>query len=385
VPSPLLLNYADLRSAAKRRLPRGLFEFIDRGTEDERALRSNQDALTALKFIPRVLRDVSQASAATTLFGSEYSAPVIVAPTGAAGLAWHRGELALAKAAAATDVPFILSTASLTPLEEIMEHANGKAWFQLYLWPDKAASFELVERTRRAGFQTLVVTVDTVVTPNREYNVRNGFSIPIRPTFTNAVDAFLHPRWTFGVMFRYLMTTGLPRHENYPEHLRGSLVSKPNSHSPTAAYATVTWGDLQRLRDVWPGRLLVKGILHPEDAKRAVGAGMDGIIISNHGGRNLDSAISPILQLPRIREAVGSKATVLVDSGFQRGGDVVKALALGADAVLLGRMPLWGAAANGKAGAVQALQIIRTEIVRTLSFLGVSSIEQLHSELVTAV
>lgn len=379
-----MLNYVDLRAAAKRRLPKGLFEFIDRGTEDERAIQHNQDALASIKFIPRVLRDVSHASCATAYFDRTYDSPIAVAPTGAAGLAWHRGELALAKAAAAARVPFVLSTASLTPMEEIIEHANGQAWFQLYLWPEKKASFDLVERVRRAGFETLVVTVDTVVSPNREYNVRNGFSIPIRPTIRNGIDAFLHPRWAVGVMLRYLITTGLPRHENYPEHLRRSLVSAPRPPAPTAGKSTVTWSDLEKLRMAWPGTLLVKGVLHPQDAREMIELGMDGIIVSNHGGRNLDSAISPILQLPHIRNAVGATATVFIDSGFTRGGDVVKALALGANGVLMGRMPLWGAAAAGEQGALHALHIIRSEILRTFSFLGITSIAELSSELLAS-
>ncbi|MEB2400354.1 MAG: alpha-hydroxy acid oxidase [Alcaligenaceae bacterium] len=369
-----LLNYADLRMAARARLPRGLFEFIDRGTEDEHALSHNKSVLSELKLVPRVLRDVSSVSCAATLLGEKCDAPVVVAPTGSAGLAWHKGELALASAASKENVPFVISTASLTPMEEIIERTDGCAWFQLYIWPDKEESFRLVERARKAGFTGLMVTVDTVVTPNREYNVRNGFSIPLRPNLRNIMDSALHPTWTCSVVLRYLLSSGLPRHENYPEHLRNSLISKPKAPAATAGKSTVTWEDLERLRQEWPGKLVVKGILDPDDAAQAIGMGIDAIVVSNHGGRNLDSAVSPLTQLPVIRAAVGKDATLLVDSGFTRGSDVVKAIALGADGVMLGRMPLWGAAVNGEAGARHALQIIRNEILRTMSFIGATSL-----------
>ena len=369
-PPAHLRNFHDLRRAARARLPRGLFEFIDRGTEDEVALANNRAAFERIKLVPRVLVDVCERRQAVTLFGREQPAPVIVAPTGAAGLAWYQGELALARAAAAEGVPFVLSTASLTPMETIASQAGGRLWFQLYIWPDREASFQLIERARQVGFEALVVTVDTVVSPNREYNARNGFSIPMRPTARNVWDFARHPGWTLGVMGRYLLTTGMPRHENYPDRLRHSLVAGPKRDAAVARARTLAWDELRVLRDRWPGKLILKGVLHPEDAVTAAAHGVDAVIVSNHGGRNLDSAVAPIDVLPAVVAAAGDRLAVLVDSGFTRGSDVVKAFALGAQAVLLGRMPLWGAAVAGEAGARHALGIVRSEIDRTLAYLG---------------
>jgi len=375
-----LLNYEDFRRVAALRLPRGLFEFIDRGTEDEVALLHNRRSLTDIKLVPRVLRDVSGVKTQSALFGRACEAPILVAPTGAAGLACHKGELALAKAAAHEGVPFVMSTASLTAMEEIAMQAGGDLWLQLYVWQDRKSTYELIERAWRNKFEKLVVTVDTAVSPNREYNVRNGFTIPMRLTARNVWDVAMRPRWATGVMLRYLLTNGLPKHANYPEHLRKSLVSKPAAPSPRASAKTFCWDEVKELRDRWQGKLLLKGVLHPEDAELARATGIDGLVISNHGGRNLDSCVSPVAQLPVIRRAVGQEMLLLADSGMQRGSDALKAIALGANGVLFGRFPLWGAAVAGEAGARHALRIIKHEMLRTLSLSGITSIDDVTDE-----
>jgi isopentenyl diphosphate isomerase/L-lactate dehydrogenase-like FMN-dependent dehydrogenase len=370
---------ADLREAARRRLPHGLFEFMDRGNDDDIAMRDNRRALEAIKLVPRVLMNVAQRSQAITLFGKRQEMPIIVAPTGSAGLAWHEGELALARAAAAYGIPFTMAAGSMTNLERVAAEAGGTLWFQFYMWPDRALSHQLIARARDAGFEALVFTVDTPVAPGREYNLRNGFTVPFRMTRRNVLDVLGHPRWLCGVLLRYLLTTGMPRYENFPAHTQTRITALPMGRS-TALNATVTWEDVRELRKLWPGKLIVKGIQHAADAVLAADSGADAVVLSNHGGRVLDSAPPTICSLPRVVEAVGKRITVIVDSGFRRGADVVKALALGADAVMVGRAPLHGTAAAGEAGARRALQIYRDEIDRVLALVGCRSIDELGPE-----
>jgi isopentenyl diphosphate isomerase/L-lactate dehydrogenase-like FMN-dependent dehydrogenase len=369
---------ADLRAMAKRRLPLGLFEFVDRGSEGETALRGNRAALDAIRLYPRGLVDLSGRHNRTTLFGREQSQPFAVAPTGAAGLLWYQGELHLARAAAAAGVPFTLSTASITSMETVAEQAGGRLWFQLYMWPDRRMSYQLIERVKAAGFEALLVTIDTAVSPKRDYNQRNGFAVPIRINRRNAVDVALHPRWLLSVMARYLMTSGVPRHENYPEELRRSLLQGPKKLG-TPKNETLTWDDLRELRKRWSGPLIVKGVIHPDDARNAVACGADGVIVSNHGARNFDCAMATIDALPAVVDAVGQRCTVMVDSGFNQGSDVVKALALGAQCVLLGRAPLYGVAAGGEAGVAKAIEIMSADIERTMAFMGCRSVAELNA------
>ena len=373
------LNIADLRTVAKRRLPRGLFEFIDRGSEDEVALRNNRESLDRIKLRPRVLVDVSRRQQDITLFGQRQSMPLIIAPTGPAGQVWYRGEIALARAASAAGIPFTLSTAATTPMETVIEEGGGSQWFQLYMWPDEEMSFDLVRRADRAGFGALVLTLDSIVPTNREFNVRNGFTIPLRLNARNTADIVTHPRWLFGVIMRYLLTTGMPRYENYPTEVKAKLTALPLAAS-MAKNDSLTWDHLKRIRELWPRRLIVKGILDARDAHMAVACGADGIVVSNHGGVVCDSAMAPIDALPSIVEAVGSRTTIIIDSGYRRGSDVVKALALGADAVMIGRATLYGTAAGGQAGATRAIEILRNEIDRMLAILGCAAIGDLRSD-----
>jgi isopentenyl diphosphate isomerase/L-lactate dehydrogenase-like FMN-dependent dehydrogenase len=329
-----------------------------------------------IRFKPRTMVDVSKRSPATTIFGVEHKMPLVIAPTGTAGLMWYEGEIALAKAARAAGIPFTLATGSMTAMERVADEAGGELWFQLYLWPDRTMSHELVERAKAAGYKALVVTVDGVSAGNREYNIRNGFTLPFTYSPTALVDMLMHPRWLFGVLFRYLATTGMPMYQNYPERAKAKMTAGPMGRSSLRTDA-IQWDDLDALRKIWPHKLIVKGMLNAEDAATAVEHGADGIDVSNHGGRNLDGIISPLEVLPEIVDAVGKRATVFCDSGFRRGSDVVKALCLGADAVMIGRATLYGVAAGGEAGAARALEIFRDEIHRNIALLGVNKLSEL--------
>ena len=356
-----------------------MFEFVDRGSEDEVALRNNRAAFERIKLKPRTLVDVSGRSQETTLFGHRQPMPIAIAPTGSAGLMWYEGEIALARAAAAAGIPFTLATGSMTAMEKIAAQAGGRLWFQLYMWPDRSLSHQLVERARAAGFEALMVTVDGAVSGNREYNLRNGFTIPFTFTRRNVSDVLMHPEWLLGVLTRYLLTTGMPRYENYPSERKYRITAQPMGKG-MLLNDSLNWDDLRVLRKMWPHTLIVKGILHPQDAILAADCGADGIVVSNHGGRNLDSSMAPIEVLPEIVDAVGQRITVIVDSGFRRGSDVVKALALGAKAVLIGRPTLYGTAAGGEAGAARAIAIFREEIDRVLALLGCPGIAALNRE-----
>ncbi|MCE2998759.1 MAG: alpha-hydroxy acid oxidase [Betaproteobacteria bacterium] len=372
-------NIFDLRQIAIKRVPKGFFEFVDRGTEDEVSLRNNREVFDRIRFRTRTFVDVSKRTQETTIFGVKHKMPMVIAPTGVAGLLWHEGEIALAKAARAAGIPFTLATGSITAMERVADEAGGELWFQLYLWPDRALSHELVNRAKAAGYKTLVVTVDGVSSGNREYNLRNGFTIPFSFSLRNSWDMAKHPRWLFGVIGRYLMTTGMPTYANYPAAARAKMTRGPVGRSSLRT-DSIKWDDLDALRKIWPGKLIVKGILDPQDAKTAVEHGADGIDVSNHGGRNLDGIVSPIEVLPEIVDAVGGKTTIFMDSGIRRGSDVVKALALGANAVMVGRSTLYGVAAGGEAGAARALQIYRDEIHRNMALLGCNTIADISPQ-----
>lgn len=378
------LNNHDMREMAKKRLPRWLFEFVDRGTEDEVALRNNRAAFERIKLKTQVLVDVSKRDLSSTLFGQEVGMPMGISPTGAAGMLYYRGEVELAKAAKKANIPFTVATASMTSMEEIAEKVGGRLWFQLYMWSDLRMSHVLVERAKNAGYEALVVTVDGPVNTNREYNIRNGFAIPFRYNRRNTASVLARPGWLFGVLGKYLVTTGMPKRENFPSDLKERITHVSAAERKTKN-DSLSWDDLKVLRAMWPRKLLVKGILTPEDAQRAIDCGADGVIVSNHGGRNFDSSMAPIDALPAIVDAVGDRTTVIVDSSFRRGSDVVKALALGAKLVMVGRPTLWGTAVAGEVGASRCLKFFRDEISRTVAYLGCTRISQLHRGLLERV
>ncbi|AFP30230.1 alpha-hydroxy acid oxidase [Marinobacter sp. BSs20148] len=373
-------NIADLREVAQRRLPKGVFEYLDRGSEDEVALAHNRRAYDRLKLRTRVLVDLGNLNTEVDLLGGPSALPLAIAPTGIAGLCSYEGELALAKAAAQAGVPFTLATGSITSMEKIAAEAGGRLWFQLYMWKEEELSYQLVQRAIDAGFEALVVTVDFALGNNREYNQRNGFSIPFRISPRSVMDMCRHPRWLVTVLGRYLTTTGMPRNENYPAKYQHRITSGTDQATPMR-HSSMTWKDIARLRDFWPGKLIVKGILRAEDALLAVESGADAVVVSNHGGRNLDSSIASIDALPEIVSAVGHRATVILDSGIRRGSDIAKALALGADSVLIGRATLYGVSAGGQAGAERALAILRSELRKTMGYVGCKTVSDLCPEL----
>jgi (S)-mandelate dehydrogenase len=378
------LNNHDMREMAKQRLPKWLFEFVDRGTEDEVALRNNRAAFERIKLKTQVLVDVSKRNQEITLFGKQHGMPLGIAPTGPAGMLYYKGELELARAAKAANIPFTLATGSQTSMEEVAKVVGGTLWFQLYMWSDVRMSHVLVERAKNAGFEALVVTVDGPVGTNREYNVRNGYTVPFRYNSKNTAAVLARPGWLLNVIMRYWMSGGMPTRANYPEGMTEKF-----THVSTAERKTkndsLSWDDLGVLRDMWPGKLLVKGILTPRDAERAIARGADGIIVSNHGGRNFDSSMAPIEALAPIVDAVGQRTTVIVDSGFRRGSDVVKALAIGAKLVMIGRATLWGTTVAGEAGAARAINFYREEISRTMAYLGCRGISELNRDCLESV
>lgn len=372
-------NIADLRERARRRLPLGVWEYAERGVEDECGMARNRAAFEAMTFRPRVLRGVERVDTSTEIFGQTIPFPLAVAPTGAAGLLWHNGDLLLARAAAKAGVPFIISSASTLNLEQIAE-AGGRQWFQLYLWENRSLSHAVLERAWRLGCEALFVTLDLPVPPNREYIHRNGFGTPFRLNARNTLDVLTHPRWLAGVMGRYMLEGGIPTQANLPDRLRARVTR--GAH-PGALFKqdNLDWDEAKDLRDRWPGKFVLKGVLHPDDAERAVALGADGIVVSNHGGRALDCSIGTLEALPAIVEAVGGQIAVFLDSGVRRGSDVVKAIASGADAVLAGRAPLYGLAAFGEPGVTRALDLLRAETARTMAMLGARSMAEAREAL----
>jgi L-lactate dehydrogenase (cytochrome) len=373
---PSLLNYDEARAAARRRLPHGVFEYIDRGTEGELSLRENRESLDRIRLVPRICVDVTQRDLSVSLFGQPQAMPLVISPTAMAGLVWYDGELELARAAAAHGIPFCVSTQSITPIERIAE-SKARLWFQLYLWKDRARTWRLVERAHAAGAEALLVTVDTVVVPKRDYNIRNGYGIPIRPTVKGGLDVLMHPGWLIGVLLTYLRREGIPTYAHYPDEFR-TEIGRATAGDALSLASDITWDDFRELRRRWPGRLIVKGVLSAEDARLAADCGADGISVSNHGARNLDCAPGPADMLPEILDAVGHRLTVLADSGVRRGSDIAKFMALGAHGVLAGRAPLLGLAGGGPTGARAMLDALRLELETTMAFLGVTRIDQLR-------
>ena len=372
-------NIADLRERARGRLPLGIWEYAERGVEDECGMARNRAAFEAVTFRPRVLRGVHQVDPSTEIFGQRVPFPLTVAPTGAAGLMWHKGDLALARAAATAGVPFIISSASTMDLEQIVE-AGGRQWFQLYLWQDRSLSHAVIDRAWQLGCEALFVTLDLPVQPNREYIQRNGFGTPFHLNARNALDVLTHPRWLAGVMARYMLEGGIPTQANLPDRLRAK-VTKGAPPGALFKQDDLDWDGLKQLRDRWPGKFVLKGVLHPEDAEKALSLGADGVVVSNHGGRALDCSISSMEALPAIASAVGGRMTIFLDSGVRRGSDVVKAVACGADAVLAGRAPLYGLAAFGEPGVARAIELLRAETVRTMTMLGARTFAEVRTAL----
>lgn len=369
-------NIDDLRRKAKKRLPRGIFEYVDRGAEDEIALRHNTQIYRTLKIKNRVLMDVSNRTTKTEIFGQKFTMPFGISPTASAGLVCEGGEVGLARAAARMGVPCTAATSALTPMEEIYEAGNGNIWFQLYMWTDMDLTMRFVERVKATGFETMLITVDGPVPSNREYNYRNGFAMPLRYSPRLIAQIGANPSWCIRVLAPQYLKRGHFRKVNNPPELASKLtqIAVETAYTKPAAQ---NWDDIKRIRDTWPGNLLVKGLQSAEDAAIAVGLGLQGVVLSNHGGRYLDSAPAPLEVLPEVRAAVGNKIKILIDSGARRGGDIVKAIALGADMVMSGRPTLYGSAVAGEAGSYRALEIFQTEMNRVMAQIGVNRIDEL--------
>ena len=372
-----ILNLHDLDRAAKRHLPRPIYGYIANVAEDGHTARANRSAFDAYSFLPRALVDVSDISLETELLGQHYTLPIGIAPMGISALSAYRGDLVQAQAAAKAGIPMILSGSSLIPMEEVLN--NGKTdWFQAYLPGDREGIEALIERVRKAGFDKLVITVDYPVPPNSDNNTRSGFSSPLRPSLRLAYDGLIRPRWLFGTFVRTLLGHGMPHFENNYA-TRGIAIMSGNVKRDFSGRSHLNWSYLELVRRLWPGKLVVKGILHPDDARRARDIGADGIIVSNHGGRQLDGTVSALEALPSVVAAVG-ELPVMVDSGFRRGTDVLKALALGARFVFIGRPFNYAAAYAGEEGVSHTIGLLKDELQRDMALLGLTRIAEVTQD-----
>ncbi|HTU65342.1 MAG TPA: alpha-hydroxy acid oxidase [Steroidobacteraceae bacterium] len=358
-------SIADLRDLARARLPRALFDYIDRGSYDERTWARNRDDLRALTLRQRVLVDVSRLSLATTVLGEPWSMPVGIAPTGLTGLFWRDGEIAAARAARAAGVPFCLSTMSICSLEDVRGSVDGPFWFQLYLMRDRGFTDALIARARAAGCPALVLTLDLPMQALRRRDAKNGLAVPPRLDLQTLAQMLSHPRWLLGTLRGRRRTFGNLA-SFFPEQGAATLAEWSNAQLDS----TLSWKDIAWVRERWPGKLILKGILDADDASAACAHGVDALIVSNHGGRQLDGTTSTIAALPAIVDAVANRCEVLLDGGITCGQDVLKALALGARAVFLGKAYLYGLAAAGEPGVALALALIRAELGISMALCG---------------
>lgn len=374
-------SIVSLRDRAKRRLPRAVFDFIDGGADTESTLRRNSEDLQNLLLLPKCFTDVSKRDLSTAVLGVRVPMPLIVAPTGLAALVWPRADLLLARAAQAAGVPFVVSTSSSERLEDIVRAApNGRNWFQIYPYKDRALVTSLIHRAIAAGIETLMLTVDTPVLGHRSRDYRNRFSVPLRPTVRLAWDVLRCPTWALGIL-RY----GIPRMQNLIDYSHGGSLQSLASVMTNNMNAAATWSDLSWIRDAWRGKLVMKGVLSTDDAKSAAGLGLDAIVVSNHGGRQLDGVPSTISILPDIVRAIAGKTEIYLDGGVRHGSDIAKSLALGARAVMVGRATLYGVAADGEGGALHALGLLKTQFDRTLALLGCTTAESLDERVILPV
>ena len=367
------VNLEDLRRIAKRRLPKLAYDFIEGGLDDEDGLARNEDAFKRIGLVPRYGVDVTERDQSTTIFGRTYSGPVGIAPTGGAALFRRGGDMMLAEAAKAANIPFIMSGAATGSIEDLGRVAPDHGWYQLYIARDRKISEDMIRRVGDAGLSTLVVTVDVPVSSNRERNRRNGFVRPLKLTLKTKLEACLHPAWL--VEF---MRLGPPMLSNWQAYAPSGATAEDVATFVTTQMPTpILWQDIESFRRLWSGKLVLKGIMHPDDATRAAAIGVDGIMVSNHGARQLDRAPSPIDVLPAINAAVGEKMTVMLDGGIRRGSDVITALCLGAKYVFVGRPTLSGVTAGGRPGATRALDIFRNEIDLVMANMGAPDIKSL--------
>ena len=357
-------SVAAMRAMARRRLPRMVFDFADGAAEDERTLRRNEDAFSDYGFLPRPLDGTPSRSQGVELFGRPLGLPVIIGPTGSAGMFWPRGEVETARAAAAADTVYVMSHGSSVSIEDLAAVHKGRRWFQVFMYRDRGLTRSLAERAAAAGYEALVLTTDNQILGMRERDLRNGFTIPPRITWRTAFDMTRRLPWILGQRRAPMVTLA-----NYVSEERKDIVSLA-AHIAGLLDPAASWRDVEWLRGIWKGPLVLKGVLHADEARRAAESGIDGIVVSNHGGRQLDTAIASLDALPAVVEAVAGRIPVLIDGGVRRGGDVIKAIALGATACLIGRPHLWGVAVGGQAGVARVLEIFRQDIDRALALSG---------------
>jgi L-lactate dehydrogenase (cytochrome) len=376
---PVITNIEDLRNLARRRLPRALFDYVDGGSYDEISHRANREDLKAIRFRQRVLIDASDRKLATTMLGENVAMPVAIAPTGLTGLLYRDGEMVAARAAEEAGVRYCQSTMSICSIEDVRSAIKGPFWFQLYVFRDRGFSEEIVARAQAAGCTALFVTVDLPMRGQRHADMKNGLEVPPRLTLRNALDIMMKPAWASGILMGKRKSFGNVEAFLKKRNQSGALASgrwANDNYDPTLAWTDVTW-----LRKIWPGKLVLKGVLDADDAKRAADLGADAIVVSNHGGRQLDSAPSTIAALPRIADAAGDRIEILFDSGIRSGQDVLKALALGARGCLIGRAQLYGLAAMGGAGVAKALSLIESELKVSMSLTGVRDVAQVSRDI----
>ncbi len=372
------VNLDDIRKLAKRRLPKICFDFIEGGVDDEACLVRNREAFRRYALLPRYLVDVSKRDQSVPIFGHNFSSPFGISPTGVAELFRHGADMMLAEAAVAANIPFCLSTNSQPSMEKVARIAPDHLWPQIYGSHDSNITADMVRRARDAGLKTLMLTVDVPIAPNRERNLRNGFSRPFKMRCDVMLEALTHPGW----LLAYFRHGGLPMMENWqpyaPKNASANEVADTfGAQTPASGQ---TWKVLELIRGIWPGNLVVKGVMHPDDAIRATDLGANGIVVSNHGGRQLDAAPSPVEMFPAIKAAVGDRSTLMLESGVRRGSDIVIALALGARFCFFGRPTLYGAAAAGSAGIERVIEIVRREVDLVMAQIGCSKLSTIGPE-----
>ena len=370
-----ILSLEDFEAPARRYLPRPIFGYISGAVETNASLGGNRSAFAEYDFLPRVLVNTRARNQKTTIFGRTYDLPFGFPPMGGTSLAAYKGDTVLATVAAQLNTVMIQSGASLTTLEKVKE-VGPTAWFQAYLPGDPSIITPLVERAQRAGFETLVLTVDVQVASNRENNVRNGYSSPLKPTPRLAWDCMIRPRWLFGNFLRTVMTTGMPHLENmgFPR-----IPILGNVDRPRLARDGLVWEHVELMRKIWKGKLVLKGVLSPADVRIARESGVDGIMISNHGGRQLDGTVAPMRMLPAARAEAGNM-TIMMDSGIRRGSDVLKAFALGAQFVFIGRPFLYAASIGGEEAVHHGANLMREEISRNMAMMGINTMAEMKRE-----
>jgi len=374
----IVTNIEDLRRIARRKIPRAIYDYVERGSYDELTLNANRDELNAIRLRQRVLIDVSKVSLASTMLGEAVSMPLAIAPTGLTGLVHGDGEMLAARAAEAAGIKFCLSTMSICSIEDVQSAVSKPFWFQLYMFRDRGFSQSVIERARAAKCSALFVTVDLPMRGQRHADIKNGLTVPPRLTARNAFDIATKPAWLLKVLLGRRKTFG-----NVEAYLKGRVgIEKAGAWSNQNFDRSLSWRDVEWVRSLWPGKLVLKGVLDVEDAKTAASAGVDGIVVSNHGGRQLDGAHSTIRALPEIANAVGDRIEVLFDGGIRSGHDVLKALARGAHGCMIGRAYLYGLAANGEAGVRQALDIIRAELEVALTLTGTCDVRAVTREVI---